>query len=280
MSNNSFVEIKGGFNFTIESNSVISSNFTSNEEVQVKQFGKEKVDDVISENEKLVFDGTIVRFASTQDSIELKNGAKIQEAQADSKIHAENCKDLGKLNAGGSIILSNCSTVQANAGGKIDAKNCTNVGHLNAGGKVELTNCTFGSANAGGKIQADNCQNFKKISAGGKVEITNSTVDIVSSGGQVDIRNTTIKKSLEFSQDSTIADSTVESIVVHPNCGSSGITIINGRLIGSPTPQSSANIYLENTVVKNIQFVTSGKVFLRGNSRITGNVVNGKILND
>lgn len=277
---NDFVQqaLRQGSVRTGNSFSMSSSNMTDEEEIPTKEFGKEMVDRIVVGNENLVFDGTVVKLAKTRASIVLKNDAEIGQADADSQINAENCKSLGKLNAGGAIKLSNCSAVKSNAGGKIVAEDCENVGHLNAGGKVELTNCSFGSANAGGKVEADNCQNFKKISAGGKVEIQNSTVDNVSAGGKVDIRKTTIKETLEFSQDSTIANSTVQSIVVHPNRGNSGVTIINGRVMGSSIAQKNTNIYLENSIVESIEFVTKGKVFLRGNSQVRGTVVNGEIV--
>jgi hypothetical protein len=201
-------------------------------EIPTREFGREEVGRVVVGAENLVFDGTIVKLAKTRACIELKNGAKAEKADADSEIRAENCPSLGHLNAGGAIILTKSSATHANAGGKIVAEDCENVGHLNAGGKVELTNCSFGSANAGGKIEADNCKNLESLSAGGKVEIKNSEVSSVSAGGKVDVRKSTIHEILEFSQDSTIADSTVKSIVVHPNCGGGGVTIIKWKSNG------------------------------------------------
>ena len=42
--------------------------------------------------------------------------------------------------------------------------------------------------------------------------------------------------------------------------------------------QKGTNVYLENAIVENIQFEVKGKVFLRGNSRITGEVINGDVV--
>lgn len=266
-----------GVTVTTNTSFSTSSSEEDYEEIPTRKFGKESLDKIVVENENLVFDGTVVKHAKTLVCIEAKNGAKIDNANAGFMINAEGCPALGQLSAGGTIQLSKCSAGHCNAGGKIVAKDCENVGNLNAGGKIELTHCSFGNASAGGQVEADGCQNFGKISAGGKVEIKNSTVNRVSAGGQVDVRKTTIKEKLDFSQDSTIADSKVHSIVVHPHV-SSCVTTVNGRVVKSSMGRRATNIYLENSIVENIQFVGRGKVFLRGNSEIRGKVVNGEVV--
>ncbi|MGL5627184.1 MAG: hypothetical protein ACRDDW_06725 [Candidatus Rhabdochlamydia sp.] len=267
-----------------------SSSYIAEEEIPTREFGKEEIGRVEVEYENLVFDGTTVKLAKTRTCIELKNGAKAEEAEAGGKIKADNCPLLGHLragrkveltncsfrraNAGGTVKLTNCSFGRANAGGTVKLTNCS-FGRANAGGKVELTNCSFGRANAGGKIKADNCKKFEELSAGGKIEIKSSEGNSVSAGGNVDVRESTIHEVLKFSQDSTIADSTVKSIVVLPNSG--GVNIINGRIMRSSNSQST-NVYLENTVVENIRFETKGKVFLRGKSEVKGKVINGDVV--
>lgn len=265
---------------TVVSGNVFSMtpSHIAEENIPTRKFGRKKIDRVEVGAKNLVFDGTTVKLAKTRACIELKNGAKVEKADASSEIKAENCPSLGHLHAAGAIILTKSSVLQANAGGKIVAEDCEKVGHLHAGGKVKLTNCSFGSAHAGGKVKADNCKNFEALSAGGKIAIKNSEVNSISAGGKANVRKSTIHKVLKFSQDSTIADSTVKSIVVLPNCGR-GVTIIDGRVMGSSMSQRSTNVYLKNTVVeKNIRFKTIGKVFLRGSSEVKGKVINGSVV--
>lgn len=248
------------------------------EEIPTQEYGDETVDRVHSSTKKLIFDGTKVGSATTQTSIEFKNGASVLQAKANLKIEATDCPNLGRLNANGAISLFNSSVSFANAGGKIVATNCENAGHLNAGGKVELFNCSNASANAGGKVIAKQCKNLELLSAGGKVFVQDSTVDSVSAGSSVSIENSTITNCLEYSGTSTVRNSNISNIRVLPS-GMNNVTIVNGYVINpSRSSRKVETLYLENTTVGDIFFEGEGRVVLRGSSKVTGEITNGKII--
>ena len=180
----------------------------SPEEIPTREYGKEVIDSLVVEMEKLVFDGTIVNVAETKASMELKNNAEVKNAEA-SEINADHCSSLGDLKAVKGIVIKN------------------------------------------------------------------SHANNVFSGRNVDVRNSTINE-LNFLLNSTISDSIVESIIVRSNKGGEVRVVIAGDVMR----QAGTNVYLENSIVKDIQFEAGlkGNVYLRGNSQITGQVVHGNVI--
>lgn len=222
----------------------------------------------------LLFNGGHFNSAKTSHSMEFTNGTSINSAKAGGSIHA-NSSNFGNLTADEVISLINSSVHSAHARKKILATDCTSSGCLSSDGQVKLLKHSGGSAKAKGKIHAIDCKNLISLFSESNVIVQKSSIDSVTAENASIKNNSNILKELKCYGKVKIKGSSVNSVKLLQRDKNTKV----GKRV-SKLFHSTKTLYLDNSIVGDIEFEgqNEGKVILKGNSRVTGTITNGKIV--